>query len=120
MTAASASAQIPDLDKLNDEQQVALKGFIARIWEQVCRLMDNAEAGMSVRDLDWKMEMYVQGLALEVSPAERGLVLVASQVVQRRYRTLLRMALRTEEGQRVAAEDEREAEANEEASDGGR
>jgi hypothetical protein len=110
MTAKSvADANIPDLDKLNDEQRVALNGYVARIWEQVCRLMDNAEAGMSVRDLDWKMEMYVQGLALEVSPAERGLVLVGSQIVQRRYRTLLRLALRTEEGKRVAEAEAREA-----------
>lgn len=101
--------RIPPLEELTEEQKVRLEQIKKVIFEKVGEIMGNSgpTGGLTIKELDWKMGMVVQGMVVRSIPAERGLVLLASEIVMMRVRGLLRMALRTEAGKEVIQEEER-------------
>jgi hypothetical protein len=96
----------PPLESLTDDQRVRLEEFKVEVYDKVTHFMSDP-GGMTVGQLGRKMEMFVQGRALTVPSADRPILFLASELIQQRVGTMLRMALRTSEGKAIAEEDKR-------------
>ena len=86
---------IPDLSDLSDEQHRRLDEMKDALWGRVGEVMQG-DGFRGEDDFNWRMSVWVQNMAVECAAEDRGLVLIAASLIERRFWTVIRMALRGE------------------------
>lgn len=83
-----------DRSHLSEEESKQLDGYVDSLWEKVGEMMEGDEGYRSRDHFDFKMSTWVQGMCIETNPDKRILVLAAAVLVERRFYTVMRLAMR--------------------------
>ena len=90
----------PELGMLSNSEKRSLDLYKTQIFERANEIM-LSKGNPVLNDLTWKMGIFVQDLSKRSPEEDRGLVLLAAELVQRRIMLMLQSASQTPTGKKI-------------------